>query len=47
MDQERVRLAIIALIAAVCAGFTFDNGYGVLTVILMLESVVASMLALL
>jgi hypothetical protein len=40
-------MAVIALIAAICAGGTFGFNYEFLTVVFMLESVVAIMLALL
>jgi hypothetical protein len=41
------QLAVIALIAAICAGFTLSLNYEFLTTILVLESGVATMLALL
>jgi hypothetical protein len=45
--RERAKLAVIALIAALCAGATFGFDYEFLTVVFVLESVVATMLALL
>jgi len=47
MWSERRELAVIALIAAMCAGFAFDLRYEFLTIIFALESGVATMLALL
>jgi hypothetical protein len=47
MWSERRELAVIALIAAICAGFAFSFHYEFLTIIFVLESGVATMLALL
>jgi hypothetical protein len=45
--REQAKLAVIALIAAICAGAAFGFDYEFLMVVFMLESVVATMLALL
>jgi hypothetical protein len=47
MWSERRQLVVIALIAAICAGFAFNFRYEFLTIIFALESGVATMLALL
>jgi hypothetical protein len=47
MWSDNRKLAVIALIAAICAGFAFSFNYGFLTIIFALESGVATMLALL
>jgi len=47
MWSENRELAAIALIAATCAGFTLSSNYEFLTIILALESGVATMLAFL
>ena len=47
MWSEKPELAVIALVAAICAGFTLSSSYESLTLILALESGVATMLALL
>jgi hypothetical protein len=47
MWSENRQLAVIALIAAICAGFGFSFHYELLTIIFVLESGVATMLALL
>jgi len=47
MWSEKHELAVIALIAAICAGIAFSFNYEFLTIILALESAVAIMLVLL
>ena len=47
MWSENRQLAVIALVAAICAGLAFDLNYEVLTIIFALESSFAIMLVLL
>jgi hypothetical protein len=47
MLSEKRQLAVITLIAAICAGFAFSFNYEFLTMIFALETGVAIMLALL
>ena len=47
MWSEKRELAVIVLIAAICAGFAFSFNYEFLTIILAFESAFATMLVLL
>jgi hypothetical protein len=47
MWSENHQLAVIALVAAICAGFAFSSNYEFLTILFALESGVATVLAIL